>query len=92
MANLRIVVVGQDIFKIVESKLQLVGLNTANEVKYGMLGNLKLLAYTFEVNEMKVIDIRNQLLKVMSEDRLRLMPMFVSGDWMRIFVFKPITI
>jgi len=92
MALLRVSVVGQDLFKIVEEKFELAGFNTANQVKTGMLGNLKILAYTFELEDQEIIEKRKKLMQVMSEDYLRLMPMFVNGDWMRIFVFKPIHI
>lgn len=92
MEKLAITVVGQDIFKVVAEKIELVGINKVNQVNSGMLGNLKLLTYFIEIDEEKVIDIRKKLLEEMYLDHYRLMPMFVCGDWMHIFVFKPIRI
>lgn len=89
MGTIRVTVVGQDLFKIVEEKFELVGLNKVNQVNNGMLGNLKTLTYQFEIDDMEVIDIRKRLMKLMSEDNMRLMPMFVNGDWNRIVVIKP---
>lgn len=89
MEKLRITVVGNDIFKIVAEKIQLVGINEANQVSSGMLGNLKTLTYEIELEENEVIKARQRLMGKMAEDNLRLMPMCVHGDWMRIFVFKP---
>ena len=90
MDTLRITVVGQDIFKLVKHKMELVGINNANEVRLGMLGNLKTLTYIFELPEKEVIEKRAKLMTAMSEDSMRLMPLYVHGDWMRVFVFKPI--
>lgn len=89
---LRVTVVGQDLFKIVEEIFSLVGLNTVNQLNNGMLGNLKILTYTFELPEKEVIETRSKLMAKMAEDNMRLMPLYVHGDWMRIFVFKPIRI
>ena len=89
MGTIRVTVVGQDLFKIVEEKFELVGLNKVNQVNNGMLGNLKTLTYQFEIDDMEVIDIRKRLMRLMSEDNMRLMPMFVNGDWNRIVVIKP---
>ena len=89
MGTIRVTVVGQDLFKIVEEKFELVGLNKVNQVNNGMLGNLKTLTYQFEIDDMEVIDIRKRLMRLMSEDNMRLMPMFVNGDWNRIIVIKP---
>lgn len=90
MEKLRITVVGQDIAKIVAEKIQLVGINKVNQVSSGMLGNLKTLTYEIDLEEDEVIKVRQQLMGKMAEDNLRLMPMCVHGDWMRVFVFKPI--
>lgn len=92
MDVLRITVVGKDIFKLVEKKCELVGLNTVNQVNYGMLGNLKTLTLSFELSQEKIIKIRTLLMDKLIEDNMRLMPMYVYGDWMRIFVFEPIII
>lgn len=92
MTTLSITVVGQDIFKVVREKIELVGINQVNQINTGMLGNLKTLTYRFELDEMEVIKIRKELLRFMAEDNMRLMPMFLYGDWMKIFVFKPIRI
>lgn len=90
MALLRVTVVGQDLFKIVEEKFEYVGLTMVNQVNNGMLGNLKTLTYIFELQDGEIIEKRKQLMSKLSEDNMRLMPMFVNGDWMRIFVFKPL--
>ena len=90
MDTLKITVVGKDIFKIVEEKLELVDINKVNQVNNGMLGNLKTLTYFIDIPEEKVIKKRAQLMEKMAEDNLRLMPLYVHGDWMRIFVFEPI--
>ena len=92
MEKLHVTVVGKNIFQLVEKKFELVGINNAKMVKTGMLGNLKILAYEFELEESEVIDIRKKLMSKMAEDSMRLMPMYVHGDWMRIFVFEPIMI
>lgn len=92
MEKLRITVVGQDIFKIVKETMLLVGINTINQVNSGMLGNLKTLTYEIEMDEDEVIKTRQKIMGKMAEDSMRLMPMCVHGDWMRIFVFKPMRI
>lgn len=92
MEKLHVTVVGKNIFQLVEKKFELVGINNAKMVKTGMLGNLKILAYEFELEESEVIDVRKKLMSKMTEDSMRLMPMYVHGDWMRIFVFEPIMI
>jgi hypothetical protein len=92
MEKLHVTVVGKNIFQLVEKKFELVGINNAKMVKTGMLGNLKILAYEFELEESEVIDVRKRLMSKMAEDSLRLMPMYVHGDWMRIFVFEPIVV
>lgn len=80
MGTIRVTVVGQDLFKIVEEKFELVDLNKVNQVNNGMLGNLKTLTYKFDLDDMEIIDIRKRLMRLMSEDNMRLMPMFVNGD------------
>lgn len=90
MDYLRVTVVGQDIFKVVSEKFELAGLNPVNQVNTGMLGNLKILTYTFELFEDEIIQKRKKLMELMAEDNMRLMPMYVHGDWMRIFVMKPL--
>lgn len=90
MATLQVTVVGQDIFKIAVEKFEEAELNIANQVNNGKLGNLKTLTYKFELEDLDAIRKRSMLMKLMSEDNMRLMPMFVNGDWTRIFVFRPI--
>lgn len=92
MEKLHVTVVGKNIFQLVEKKFELVGINNAKMVKTGMLGNLKILTYEFELEENEVIDVRKRLMSKMAEDDMRLMPMYVHGDWMRIFVFEPIIV
>lgn len=89
MGTLHLTVIGQDIFKIVEEKLELANINTATQVNNGMLGNLKTLTYLFDIDDIDIIAARTKLMSLMSEDNMRLMPMFVNGDWNRLFVMKP---
>lgn len=89
METLRITVIGKDLFKLVEKKMELAGINTVNSVNSGMLGNLTTLTFEIKMRENEVISIRKKLLDVMAEDAMRLMPLYVHGDWMRIFVMKP---
>lgn len=92
MDALKVTVVGKDLFKIVENYMELAGFNTVNTVRSGMLGNLTTCAYEIEVREEEVIKKRGKLMDMMAEDNMRLMPMYVHGDWMRIFVMKPIVV
>ena len=90
MDVLRVTVVGKDLCKIVEGIFELVGLNTVNTVRNGMLGNLTTLTYEFMLEEDEVIAVRKKLMNELAKDYLHIMPMYVHGDWMRIFVMKPI--
>lgn len=90
MDILKVTVVGQDIFKLVSEVFELVGLNPVNRVNSGMLGNIKTLTYFFELEEDEIIEKRQSLMHKLAEDNLRLMPMYAHGDWMRIFVLKPL--
>lgn len=90
MDTLRVTVVGKDLFKIVENYMELAGFNTVNTVRSGMLGNLTTCTYEMKVREEEVIKKRGKLMDMMAEDTMRLMPLYVHGDWMRIFVMKPI--
>lgn len=92
MGVLNVTVIGQDLFKIVKEKFELAGINVVNEVKSGMLGNLKLLTYRIEMDELEIIPKRKKFLELVSEDKMRLMAMYVAGDWMRIFIMRPIRI
>lgn len=92
MDTVRITIVGKDIFKLVERKCELVGLNNVNQVNNGMLGNLKTLTLSFDIREDKIIPIRRNFMAKCAEDNMRLMATYVHGDWMRIFVFDPNTI
>ena len=89
MDILRITVVGQDLFKLVEHKMELVGINKVNQLNTGMLGNLKTLTYEIEMKESEIIKKRSQLMDKLAEDNMRLMPLYVHKDYMRIFVIKP---
>lgn len=92
MDILRVTVVGKDLFKVVEEKFELAGLNTVNTVSTSMLGNLTTLTYEFVLEEEKIIAKRKALMEEMAKDNMRLMPLYLHGDWMRIFVMKPIRI
>lgn len=90
MDILRVTVIGKDLFKLVEKKMELAGIDTVNTVSTGMLGNLTTHTYEIEMREDEVIKKRGWLMEKMAEDNMRLMPMYVHGDWMRIFVMKPL--
>lgn len=92
MDILKVVVIGKELFKIVEKYMELADINTVNTVNSGMLGNLTIMTYEIEIQPDEVIKKRRKLMDLMSEDRMRLMPMYVHGDWMRIFVMKPIRV
>jgi hypothetical protein len=90
---LRVTVIGKDLCKIVEGYMELAGINTVNTVntvRTGMLGNLTTHTYEVVMREDEVIKKRGIFMEKMAEDSMRLMPMYVHGDWMRIFVMKPI--
>lgn len=89
MESLKVTVVGQDLFKLVEHKMELVGINKVNQLNTGMLGNLKTLTFDIKMREDEVIKKRSMLMQKMAEDNMRLMPLYVHGDYMRIFVIKP---
>jgi len=90
MDILKVTVIGKDLFDIVEKYMELAGINTVNTVNSGMLGNLTTLTMEAPIREEEVIKKRGKLMELMSEDNMRLMPMYVHGDWMRIFVMKPL--
>lgn len=90
MEQLKVTIVGQDIAKEVVSIFDDVELTPINQVKTGMLGNLKTLTYIFDIPEEKVIESRKLLMSELAKYGTRLMPMYVHGDWMRVFVFKTI--
>lgn len=90
MDRLTITIVGQDLFKIVEQKLISLELTEANEVNHSMLGNLKMLTYSYDLEECEIIRIRTSLLRMIGEDHCRLMAFFQAGNWMRIVVMRPI--
>lgn len=90
MPILKVTIVGQEQFKIATEIFESVGLNPANQVSTGMLGNLKTLTYDFDISEEEVIEKRKALMNAMADDDKRLMPMYMHRNWMRVFVFKPI--
>lgn len=92
MEKLKVTIVGQDIAKEVATIFDDLRLNAINQVKTGMLGNLKTLTYIFELEPEVVIFKRRELMNKLAEYNIRLMPMYVHGDWMRIFVFKTLRI
>lgn len=92
MDVLKVTVVGKDLFKIVEEKFELAGFNTVSSVRNGMLGNLMTLTYEFPIEEDDVIKKRKELMDLMAKDNMRLMPLYMHGDWMRIFVIRPIRV
>ena len=90
MDALKVTVIGKDLCKIVENYMELAGINTVNTVRTGMLGNLTTHTYEVTMREDEVIKKRGIFMEKMAEDSMRLMPMYVHGDWMRIFVMRPI--
>lgn len=92
MDTLIVTVVGQDLFKIVEEKFENVELTYANRINPGMLGNLKISTYEFDLEECEIIRIRKELLCEISEDRNRMTAFFEAGNWMRLIVIKPLRI
>ena len=90
--ELKVTIVGQEISKEVAVIFDELGLNAVNQVKTGMLGNLKTLTYIFDIPEEQVIEKRKLLMDELAKYGTRLMPMYVHGDWMRIFVFKTLRI
>ena len=89
MDVLKVTVIGKDLCKIVEGYMELAGINTVNTVSTGMLGNLTTLTFLIKMREDEVIKTRKRLLDIMADD-IRLMPLYVHSDWMRIFVMKPV--
>lgn len=90
MDTLRVTIVGQDLFKMVEDKLELVNFNKANRVNRGMLGNLKILTYEFDLDESEIIQKRKLFMKEICEDSRRMEGYFKGGEWMTILVMKPL--
>ena len=87
--QLKVTIVGQDISKEVAVIFDELGLNAINQIKTGMLGNLKTLTFEIEMKESEIIKKRTQLMDKLAEDNMRLMPLYVHKDYMRIFVIKP---
>ena len=92
MDVLRVTVIGQDLFKIIKEVFLIVGLNAVNQVNTGMLGNLKTLTYEFELPKSQIIETRAKLMNEIAKDNMRMMALYIRGDWMRIFVMKPLRI
>lgn len=90
MQQLIITIIGQDLFKPCEEKFKLVLLNPVNRPNKRMLGNLKMLTYFFELEEDDVIEKRSKLLELIAEDHLRMMALFRAGDWMQLFITRPL--
>ena len=90
---LRVTVIGQDLFEPVKEAMVRAGFTSkVNQVKNGMLGNLKTLTYEFEIPQKQIIEKRANLMKELAKDSMRLMPLYIHGDWMRIFVMRPIRV
>ena len=90
---LRVTVIGQDLFEPVKEAMVRAGFNSKiNLIKNGMLGNLKTLTYEVEIPQRMIIEKRTGLMKELAKDSMRLMPLYVHGEWMRIFVMRPIRI
>lgn len=90
MEALRVTVIGQDLFKEIAEFFEESGLKEANQVNSGMLGNLKTLTYEFYLEENEVISKRKEFMNLVAKESPRLMGLYVHGDWMRVFVMKPL--
>ena len=90
MDILNVTIIGQDLFSVMADIFDEIGLNRVNQVNTGMLGNLKILIYKFELEENDVIAKRKALMNRVSKEYTRMTAMYVHGDWMRIFIMKPV--
>lgn len=90
MELLRVTIVGKELFKPMKEKFELVGLNWVNQINEGMLGNLKVLTYIFQLNDDEVISKRKALMHEVGKDRMRMTGLYVHGDWMRILIMEPL--
>lgn len=90
MQQLIVTIIGQDLFKPCEEKFKLVILNPINHTNRAMLGNLKMLTYFFEIDDDEVIEKRSKLLNLIAEDHLCMMALFKDGDWMKIYIVRPL--
>ena len=94
MDEMTVTIIGQEIFREVVDAFAEIGLsdrdsdNKVNEIKTGMLGNMKTLTYKFLIPENKVIATRKAFMVRLTENKTRLLPMYVHGDWMRIIILK----
>lgn len=89
MDELKITIIGKDLFEIVKEKIELAGINTINQAKNGMLGNLTTLTIFCEIDQSEVIEKRKKFMKEVKRDNMRLMGLYVQDDWMRIVIMKP---
>lgn len=92
MEVMTVTVVGQELFTPVEQVLKLVGLKPVNQVKRGMLGNLKVLTYSIKIDEKEIIEKRCQLMDKLAENTATMLPLYLHGDWMKLYVVKPIRV
>ena len=94
MDELRITIVGKEIFREVVDIFADVDLNDeiiinrVKEIRDGTLGNLSTLTYVFLLPADTIINVRKAIMVRLTENNTRYLPMYVHGDWMRIFVFK----
>ena len=89
MDELKITIIGKDLFEIVKVKLESVGINKVNQAKNGMLDNSTTLTLFCEIDQSEVIEKRKKFMKEVERDNMRLMGLYVQGDWMRIVIMKP---
>lgn len=90
MEAFRVTVIGQDLFKDISGFFESAGLKEVNQVNSGMLGNLKTLTYEFYLEENEVISKRKIFMNLIAKESPRLMGLYAHGDWMRVFVMKPL--
>ena len=89
-AVLKITIVGKSTLWLVLDKLQYtsIPISNVNHINDGILGNLTTLTYAVMLDESSVIEKRREIINALMEEREYLMPMYVCGDWMHIWVFK----
>lgn len=89
MDELIVTVVGTDLFKSVEKIFDELGMHYDDFCK-GSIGNMKTVVYTFVIEQHDVIKTRKNLMKRLDLERNIYTPMYVHGDWMKIYIFRNI--
>lgn len=86
--RLYVTVVGNRIRNLCEYILtELTLINFLDTARLTRLGNFAAITYILSLPEDKVVSMRRQFMRRCCEESTQLVPMWVQGDWMRIFVF-----